>query len=160
MTDVNVTIEADVITSYELFYGRCYCHIYWQMLWPIVMRKMLNHICYELLQQVCRLMLLPVADGMATAGWLIIVADVIALGLDLILSSEVLSRTSSQIWGRWYLPIFLLGMDYWPLCTMLLWLLYWGFGPPSQQCWNSQWWFGDQWCCYGHRLGRGPSDVL
>ena len=39
----------------------------------------------SLLQQVCRLMLLPVADGIATAGSLIIVADVIALGLDLIL---------------------------------------------------------------------------
>ena len=32
MTDVNVTIEVDVITSYELFCGRCYCHMYWQML--------------------------------------------------------------------------------------------------------------------------------
>ena len=39
----------------------------------------------NLLQQLCRLMLLPVGDGIATAGQLIIVADGIALGLDLIL---------------------------------------------------------------------------
>ena len=43
------------------------------------------------------------------------VADVIATGsrwnshvrMDFILSSEMLNRTLSLMWGRWYLPIFL-----------------------------------------------------
>ena len=38
---------------------------------------MLYHIL-NYLQQVCRLVFLPVADGIATAGWLYIVAGVIA----------------------------------------------------------------------------------
>ena len=48
---------ADVIAT---CIGRCYSQLF---LW-----KMLNHIVLNLLQQVCRLMLLPVADGIATAG--------------------------------------------------------------------------------------------
>ena len=32
LTDVIVTIEADVIALFMDVYGRCYCHIYWQML--------------------------------------------------------------------------------------------------------------------------------
>ena len=36
-----------------------------------------------------------------------LLADVIAMGLYFIFSSVVLTRTSSHIWGRWYLPMFL-----------------------------------------------------
>ena len=52
-----------------------------------------------------------VADGIATAGWWL--ADVMASRQMLLpgqyfnFSSEMLYRTSSEICGRWYLPIFL-----------------------------------------------------
>ena len=38
-----------------------------------------------------------VADGIATLGWIYFS-----------ISSEMLNRTSSHMWGRWYLPMFLL----------------------------------------------------
>ena len=53
-----------------------------------------------------------VADVMAT-GWMCLadviamVADVIATGHYFNFSSVLLTRTSSHIWGRWYLPMFL-----------------------------------------------------
>ena len=56
-----------------------------------------------------------VADGMATVGMsqcikadvITLLADVIAIGLYFNLSSVLLTRTSSHIWGRWHLPMFL-----------------------------------------------------
>ena len=51
-----------------LLVGRCYCHVYWQMLLPILCELCLNHIDLNYIQLVCRLMLLPVADVIATAG--------------------------------------------------------------------------------------------
>ena len=36
-----------------------------------------------------------------------------------ILSSEMLNRTASHMWGRWYLHIFLFRMDCWPLCILI-----------------------------------------
>ena len=91
-----------------IVYGRCYCHIVLaDVIANCYVEDVKPHIfdfwnkcdgwCYCL-----------VADGMATAGWLCHVADVIAMGHDLILILVLLlSRTSSQISGRWYLPIFL-----------------------------------------------------
>ena len=68
-------------------YGRYYCHVadgiatagycHWQMEWSVGR-------CY------CH-----VADGIATRS------------IYFNLSAEVLNRTSSHMWGRWYLPIFL-----------------------------------------------------
>ena len=55
----------------------------WQMLWPLQ-----GGVWWQ--------MLLPVADGIATGSFYFN------------LSSEVLTRTSSQTCGRWYLPTFLL----------------------------------------------------
>ena len=49
MTDVNVTIEAEAIAN-------------------LFVEDVKPHFCLNCLQQVCRLMLLPVADGRATAG--------------------------------------------------------------------------------------------
>ena len=56
-----------------------------------------------------------VADGIATKdGMILIMVDVIAFVAEplgqlfyIILSSEMLNRTSSHIWGRWYLHLFL-----------------------------------------------------
>ena len=55
----------------------------------------------------------PVEDGIATAGCeCSLLVDVVPMGqMDkgnyFSLSTEVLCRTSSHIWGRWYLPKFL-----------------------------------------------------
>ena len=74
----------------------------WQMEWPHL--YICDGRCY------C-----PVADGIATAGCeCSLLVDVVLRGqMDMgnyfILSSEVLCRTSSHIWGRWYLPMFLFG---------------------------------------------------
>ena len=43
-----------------------------------------------------------VADGMATAGWL---GRCYCIRCYFNFSSEVLRRTSSHMWGRWYLPM-------------------------------------------------------
>ena len=48
---------ADVIA---ICIGRCYCQSFVEDVKP--------YFCLNCLQQVCRLMLLPVADGIATAG--------------------------------------------------------------------------------------------
>ena len=58
----------------------------------------------------------------------------------------MLSRTSSHICGRWYLPTFLFRDDCWPWCKEPLLLLSWGSGPPFPQCWNFQHLCCDQWC--------------
>ena len=60
------------------------------------------------LQQVCRLMLLPVADGIATCKVTYQCGRCYCLGSYFNLSSEVLNRTSSHMCGRWNLPMFLL----------------------------------------------------
>ena len=91
-----IIFVADVIAicigrCYSQLCGRCYTTCY------------LNH-----LQQVCRLMLLPVADGIATAGWPYDCGRCYCLGSYFNLSSEVLHRTSSHMCGRWNLPMFLL----------------------------------------------------
>ena len=78
----------------------------WQMLLPS--GRWNSHFSYSAGWCYCQ-----VADGMATTGWSVgrcycHVADGIAIGsYYLSLSSEVLNRTSSHIWGRWYLPMFL-----------------------------------------------------
>ena len=80
--------------------GRCY-NFYgeqWQMLLPLwwyvadgkPLRWMLKPLCWNMADVIAEL-----TDGMAT--W----------GFNFKLSSEVLNRTSSHIWGRWYLPMFL-----------------------------------------------------
>ena len=92
-------IMADVVA---ICIGRCYSQLYVEDVKP--------HLFLNLLQQVWWLMLLP------GGRWnnhcrvtFVIVADVNAMGSwsYFNLSSEVLSRTSSQMWGRWYLPMFL-----------------------------------------------------
>ena len=78
----------------------------WQMLLPS--GRWNSHFSYSAGWCYCQ-----VADGMATTGWSVgrcycHVADGTATGsYYLSLSSEVLNRTSSHIWGRWYLPMFL-----------------------------------------------------
>ena len=69
LTVVVVTIRLMLLPIILLLLvGRCYCHVYWQMLLPIVCGICLNHIDLNYIQLVCRLMLLPVADVIATAG--------------------------------------------------------------------------------------------
>ena len=77
-----------------------------------------------------------VADGIATAGWWL--ADVIASRQMLFarsifnFSSEMLNRTSSQMCGRWYLPIFLfrngsLTLTYRP--SLMVFMRFWSSLP-------------------------------
>ena len=92
---------ADVIAHNICIFGWCYCHI--------------SGRCYNHCLNVLGWWYCQVADGTATGGWRMGVADVITTGLMLIpwvniyfnLSSGMLYRTSSQICGRWYLPTFL-----------------------------------------------------
>ena len=88
-----------------IIYGWCYCHI-WQMLLPI-MWKMLNHMHLTFATSVMAGVIAWWQMEWPLQGDL---ADVICHGSSCYFnfSSEVLNRTSSQIWGRWYLPIFLL----------------------------------------------------
>ena len=125
-----------------MFYGRCYCHVYWQMLWPILWRDVKPHIVWTICNK-CRLMLLPVADGVAAAGWHINVADVIAQGLTSKLSSEVLNRTSSHMCGRWNLPIFLLRDGLLTLmysASLIALLRFWSSLPTMLKFWMVTWW--------------------
>ena len=112
-------------------YDRCYCHILgrcyclicvvsWQMLLPYIVRQMLlpsflwkmlkPHKFWTFCNKCDVWCYCLVADGMATAGWLYHFGRCYCHGSwsYFNFSSEVLSRTSSQMWGRWYLPIFLL----------------------------------------------------
>ena len=102
--------------------GWCYCLWLWHMLLPILPQILLwlmllprCHICIITTNvDIC------MADVIAKwqmewplQGWSVgrcycHVADGIATGsYYLSLSSEVLNRTSSHMWGRWYLPMFL-----------------------------------------------------
>ena len=102
--------------------GRCYCLIdvvSWQMLLPYIVWQMLlpsfcggvkPHKLWTFCNKCDGWCYCLVADGMATAGWLVMFGRCYCHGSRSYFnfSSEVLSRTSSQMWGRWYLPIFLL----------------------------------------------------
>ena len=69
LTVVFVTIRLMLLPIILLLLvGRCYCHVYWQMLLPIVCGICFDHIVLNYIQLVCRLMLLPVADVIATVG--------------------------------------------------------------------------------------------
>ena len=50
-------------------------------------------------------------------------------------------------------------MDYWPLYTLTLLLIWRGYAPLSPLYWSCQVWWNDQWCCYDHIWGRGLLDV-
>ena len=112
-------------------YDRCYCHILgrcyflinvvsWQMLLPYIVRQMLlpsflwkmlkPHKFWTFCNKCDGWCYCLVAEGMATAGWLCHFGRCYCHGSwsCFNFNSEVLSRTSSQMWGRWYLPIFLL----------------------------------------------------
>ena len=90
-----------------IVYGWCYCNIFWQMLLPI-MWKMLNHMHLTFATSVmagviaCWQMEWPLQGDL----WQMLFA--MGQRCYFSFSSEVLNRTSSQIWGRCYLPIFLL----------------------------------------------------
>ena len=87
-----------ITTKCWYLYGRCFCQVAdgiatliivladviakWQMEWPLQGWSIGRRYCH-------------VADGIATGSYY------------LSLSSEVLNRTSSHMWGRWYLPMFL-----------------------------------------------------
>ena len=99
------------------------------MLLPYDMWQMVNHRgrCFNLLlsKVADNAIMFCVADGKQTKLHVttfvnFLMADVIAKVADGIatygqisfnFSSEVLNRTSSPMCGRWYLPMFLLGMD-------------------------------------------------
>ena len=114
--------------------GRCYCHIYyimvadviatrqifqpfitWQMILPydiVVDGKTTQIACYNscLAGVICL-----VADGIATVGWMCMEGvntnwqmEQPRVCFNLVWVSVVLHRTSSQICGRWNLPMFLL----------------------------------------------------
>ena len=103
-----------------------------------------------------------VADGMATAGWVTNMVDVI---------TKVADGIATRVCLFWVLrhltephPIcmadgiclyFCLGMDCWPLYIDLLWCFYCNSGPPSSLCWNYLYWCCDQLCYNGHILGKG-----
>ena len=96
--------------------GRCYCHSIASLsvLMADGIAKMslmfCNHQCWYIQYGRCYSQL---ADGIATLDWNVgwcycHVADGIATGsVHFNLSSEVLNRTSSHMWGRWHLPMFL-----------------------------------------------------
>ena len=86
-------------------------------------------------------------------------ADGIALVNYFILSLEVLIRTSSQMCGRWYLPIFLFRDGLLTLIYRASLMVLIRFGPLSPLCQNFQGWFCDQWCSSGQIWGMGPFDV-
>ena len=102
-----LVIMADVIAYVQ--YGWCYCLCsIWLMLLPCGR-------CYATRVFGLRLMLLPLIDmadviAHIVYGWCYChVAGVRPLGCFYFnLSSGMLFRTSSHMWGRWYLPIFLL----------------------------------------------------
>ena len=106
----------DVITTEEHVMSSCLLYK-WQMLLPFdVVEDAEPHTLHVATCYIWQ-MSLSVADGIATTGWFLVpigrcyyqVADGIAIGsLYFNFSSEVLSRTSSHICGRWYLPIVLL----------------------------------------------------
>ena len=94
MTDVNVMFKADVIAFVILW--QMLCHVFWQMLLPL-MWKMLDHICFK------NIATTVMAD---VIGWwqmeLPLKGDLWQMLLPWVifyfnLSSEVLSRTSSQM---------------------------------------------------------------
>ena len=118
--------------SYLYYNHQCW-YLYWQMLLPS--GRWNSHLVIVLADVIAKWQMeWPLQGG--------VLADVIAmwqmeqpLGLIILsLSSEVLNRTSSHIWGRWYLPMFLFRMDYWPLCIELLLWLSWGSAPLFPQC--------------------------
>ena len=77
----------------------------WQMLLPICVDDVKPHV-FNLCNKCDGWCYCLVADGMATAGWL--GRCYLPWSIYFNFSSEVLSRTSSHMWGRWYLPMFLL----------------------------------------------------
>ena len=95
-----------------------WCYVHWLMLLPIYITIGVIRLRTDVIALIgygrcyCQ-----VADGIAT-GWTILflvgrcyshVADVITTGwIYFNFSSELFNRTSSHIWGRWYLPIFFL----------------------------------------------------
>ena len=102
-----VLLMADVIAKMSYLYCNHQCwYVVWQMLLPS--GRWNGHFNYNAGWCYCQ-----VADGMATTGLEVgrcycHVADGIATGSYYFsLSSEVLNRASSHMWGRWYLPMFL-----------------------------------------------------
>ena len=78
---------------YACYCGRCcclnlvlWCGRWWAREADVIVSLLSNGISYS-----------HVADGMATLRWIYFS-----------LSSEMLNRSSSHMWGRWYLPMFLL----------------------------------------------------
>ena len=77
-----------------------------------------------------------------------------------ILSSEVFNRTSPQICGRWYLPMFLLRGGLLTLiyrASLMVLMRFWSSLPTMLK--NFLNWFCDQWCYNGQIWGMGPFDV-
>ena len=138
-----------IVVGWCYCHGRCYCQSVW---------KMLNHMYLTFATSV-------MADVIAwwQMEWPLQgdLADVICHGsIYFNFSSEVLSRTSSHMWGRWYLPMFLLRDGLLTLiynASLIVLLRFWS---SSQLYWNCQYWLGDHWCYCGQRLVRVPSDVL
>ena len=73
-----------------------------------------------------------VADGMATGS---IVLSIIFILFYFILSSDMLNRTPSHIWGRWYLPMFLFRDGLLTLLFIAPFSASWGFGHLSPVYW-------------------------
>ena len=129
----------------KYFCGRCYCHMYWQMLLPIFLWKMLNHIfiwticnkwvgwCYCLWQ-----MEWPLQGDISL--WQVLLPRVLSY---FNLSSEVLNRTSSQMWGRWNFPIFLLRDGLLTLmysASLIALLMFWSSLPTMLKFSMVTWW--------------------
>ena len=119
----------DVIASFICTCGRCYCHydlwlmllpfyvLLWQMLLPSLIVWLIllpfDMCCCHCVADV----IAKVADGIAYHGGCGLWSDVITISgrwnshwvtlFYLSFSSGLLYRTSSHMWGRWYLPRFL-----------------------------------------------------
>ena len=107
--------------------GWCYCHVADGKATCLVL-YLCDGWCY------C-----PVADGIATEGcelpWLMLFPGGRWQGnIHFNLSSEVLCRTSSHIWGRWYLPMFLFRDGLFTLIYNASLSICRGSGLPSLQC--------------------------
>ena len=99
------------------FYGWQVQQLLWQMLSHILMNHVGRHYA-------------KVADGIVTIvnGWCYFN-----------LSSEVLNRTSSQMWGRWYLPVFLFRDRLFTIMyidSLVVLAMYWSLPPYNAKAIN------------------------